>query len=114
MAQRSLVLVPPAIRERRQSHQTHIDPNGRLRVCLRHPLRHFDGDGDKPPVCCFTDARREDFARKAELFRHIHPAQFGNLDPVTANGPPLRPSKKFWKAAATSMNAPSTAHFVTS
>ena len=86
MAQRSLVLVPPAIRERRQSQQAHINPNGRLRVCLRHPIRYFDGDGDKPPVCRFTDACREDFARQAELFRHIHPAQFGNLDPVIADG----------------------------
>src|SRR6266851_5979264 len=50
----------------------------------RDLVRHFDLDGDKPPIRCSRDPCACDFPFEAEILCHIDPTELGNPETMIA------------------------------
>jgi hypothetical protein len=84
MAERRLVLVPPAIAQRCQPQQSHIYAHRWLPI-ETVLIRHFDRDRHKPPLRPFADACRQDLALEAQRLGHVHPSELRHVQPVVAD-----------------------------
>ena len=66
-----------------QAVEANIDADCSVTFCWAF-IGHFHCNTDEPPIGGSGDACSCDFPHKAQLLRHVDPAEFGNPHPVIA------------------------------